>query len=393
MTLSVFLFSALYAGTCVATEEPVDAILAAYDEHAVVALSELHWNEEIHEVLRDVVRDPRFLELGIDVVVEFATAFHQGIIDRYVAGEDVTVDELRSAWRDVAVSPNMTWDAPVYELFFATVREVNLAAEATGKQGRIRILAGDPPLDWAATADRAQLLAFYEDPELERDAHFARVVGQQVLAKGRRALLISGGGHLTRRNLWVEPAPNPSPDTTTVHLLRDHPGSVFVIFTLGSRFLENVDLTERLGQLAAPSVVPLDGHWLGAWPASDFMGVRRYQVEGPGQWPFEGLAFAEVADAALYLGPSLQDSLPAFDHEDPAYRSELNRRRRMLGAPEHTRADDGIEQVWWFVDAGRIDEAVDALERIKSWDLDADATTALGEVIEAVDAARAGIKR
>ena len=290
------------------------------------------------------------------------------MLDRYIAGEDVSIDELSQVWRDTVVSPQMTWDAPVYARFFETVRAVNLAAEKDGSQNTLRVLAGDPPIDWSVIDNRDQLLSIYNDPRLERDVHFARIVELEVLAKDRRALLISGGGHLTRRNLWVSPAPNPSPDTTTVHLLRNHPGSVFVVNTLGGRVLDNVELVSRLAEMPHPSITVLQGHWIGDWPASDFAGVRRYNVEGPGKWPFEGLAFSAVADAALFLGTTFTDSLPQFGYQDEGYRLELNRRRRILGAPERTRVDQGIVEVEDLLDAQSLDVASRAIEEIKSWD-------------------------
>ena len=171
---------------------------------------------------------------------------------------------------------------------------------------------------------------------------------------------------MTRRNLWVSPAPNPSPDTTAVHLLRNHPGSVFVINTLGKRVLDNVEIVSRLAEMPHPSITALQGHWIGDWPASDFAGIRRYNVEGPGRWPFEGLAFSAVADAALFLGTTFTDSLPPFGYQDEGYRLELNRRRRILGAPERTRVDQGIVEVEDLLDAQSLDVAARAIEEIKS---------------------------
>ena len=352
----------------VAQPDAIGSVLAAFETHPIVAITESHWNVEIHEFLRSLASDPRFRKTVDDIVVEFGCASHQGVLDRYIAGEDVSIEELRPVWRDTAVSPQMTWDAPVYARFFETIREVNLAAARDGDEDRLRVLAGDPPIDWSEIDEREQLLALYNDPQLERDVHFSRVVEREVLARGRRALLISGSGHLTRRNLWVPPAPNPSPDTTTVHLLRNHPESVFVIKTLGTRVLEHEQLVARLSGLAIPSITLLKSHWLGDWPASDFAGVRRYNVEGPGKWPFEGLLLSEVADAALFLGTTVTDSLPPFGYQDEAYRGELNRRRGILGAPELTRIDQGIVEVEWRIDAGRFDDAIRAIDEVKSWD-------------------------
>jgi len=274
---------------------------------------------------------------------------------------------LRAVWRDTVVSPQMTWDAPVYERIFRTVRDVNLAAEARDSPRLLRVLAGDPPIDWSTIHNLGQLRAVHQDPTLDRDAHFAAVVEQEVLRKGRRALLVAGSGHLARRNLWTSPAPNPSPDTVTVRLLRIEPDSVHVISTLSSRILEHQDLLARLEGAAVPSLFPLKGHWLGEWPASDFAGVRRYHVQGPGKWPFEGFSFSQVADSALFLGTRFTDSLPPFDYQDEAYREELNRRRRILGAPERTRWVDAIAQVEDLRDAGRLAEAIEAAKTIQTW--------------------------
>ena len=112
----------------------------------------------------------------------------------------------------------------------------------------------------------------------------------------------------------------------------------------------------------------MKSHWLGSWAASDFSGVRRYNVEGPGKWPFEGLPFSAVADSALYLGTEFTDSLPPFDYQDDGYREELNRRRRILGAPERTRVEEAISQAEALIDARKFDEATAAIESIKAWD-------------------------
>jgi hypothetical protein len=347
--------------------DPVEAVLAGFDEHPIVAISESHWNEEVHQVLRAIIQDPRFLARADDIVVEFAGALHQDRLDRYISGEEVSIEELSAVWQDVVVSPQTTWDAPVYARFFETVRNVNLEAGAAGSPHRLRVLAGDPPIDWSKVNSRAELLAIHEDPDLDRDAWFASVVQTEVLAKGRRALLISGGGHLTRHNLWEAPAANPSPDTTTVRLLRARRDSVYVVYTLGSRILDDDELLGRLADLQAPTVIPLGEHWLGTWDAGDFIGVRRYNVEGPGKWACAGRTFSEVADAALYLGTTFTDSLPPLDYQSDAYRTELNRRRRILGAPELSRVDQGVEQVRWFAQAGRIEDAIDGIEQIRSW--------------------------
>src|ERR1017187_5976159 len=97
--------------------------------------------------------------------------------------------QLRQVWRDTTQSPLNTWDSPVYEQFYRTVRAANWALPAA-KQ--MRVLLGDPPIDWSKIRDLSQVGGFGS----QRDNHAASVVKKEVLANGRRALLCYGWGHL-----------------------------------------------------------------------------------------------------------------------------------------------------------------------------------------------------
>src|SRR5262249_21396578 len=88
-------------------------------------------------------------------------------------------------------SPINTWDDPIYAQLLATVREAN----RTG--GHVRVLAGDPPIDWRKVQRVEECLSFLTD----RDSHYASVVETEVLGRGRRGLLLIGGMHLLRKEL------------------------------------------------------------------------------------------------------------------------------------------------------------------------------------------------
>jgi hypothetical protein len=86
--------------------EPVAAILEAFRSHSLVALGEgRHGNEQSHEFRLVLIRDPRFPSLVNDIVVEFGSASHQAVMDRFVRGEQVPEQELRLAWRDTHATP------------------------------------------------------------------------------------------------------------------------------------------------------------------------------------------------------------------------------------------------------------------------------------------------
>src|SRR5438067_1004766 len=128
----------------------VAAIVSALDTYPLVAIGEVHRNDQVHHFIATLVRDPRFLPSGGDVVVEFGNARYQNRIDRYVDGETVDRQSLAQVWRD-AVNI-LVWDAPVYERFFATVREANRTRQ---RANRLRVVPADPPVDWSTIRDRA----------------------------------------------------------------------------------------------------------------------------------------------------------------------------------------------------------------------------------------------
>jgi hypothetical protein len=172
--------------------DPITAILEAFRTHSVVALGEgNHGNEQGFAFRLSLIRDPRFASVVNDIIVESGNALYQDVMDRFVAGDDVPYDSLRRAWQNTTqVTP--VWDRPIYEDFFRAVRAVNAALPP---ERRIRVLLGDPPVDWvkvlAGTQDWGPFIR-------NRDGHAAEVVKREVLAKGRRGLIVYGDAHLFR---------------------------------------------------------------------------------------------------------------------------------------------------------------------------------------------------
>ncbi len=99
------------------------------------------------------------------------------------------VEQVQNAWRDTvgALGPV----SPVYGEFYAAVRAAN---QKLPKQRRLRVLLGDPPVDWSRVRSREDLAPFLPF----RDQFYAAVVRYQALARNRKALLIMGAGHFQR---------------------------------------------------------------------------------------------------------------------------------------------------------------------------------------------------
>ena len=126
------------------TPEPaVPAILAAFDKYEVVGMPEAHGMKDVDDFILSLIRNPAFSEKVNDIEVECGNSLYQPILDRYIAGEDVPFTEVRKVWRNT--TQPMCGTSGFFEQFFPLVRAINQKLPP-GK--RLRVLAGDPPIDW-----------------------------------------------------------------------------------------------------------------------------------------------------------------------------------------------------------------------------------------------------
>ncbi|MDP3737905.1 MAG: EF-hand domain-containing protein [Hyphomonadaceae bacterium] len=191
----------------------IDGILAAFKTRPLVGMSDRHGIAQQQDFYAALVRDPRFAREVGNVVVEFGSASHQGIIDRYVAGEDVPYAELRKVWSDVVGwNPTVTYIGFVN--VFLSVRAANLGLPP---DQRIKVWLGEPPVDWT-TATKADVDAAMK----QRDSYPADLIVENILKKNRKALVIYGGAHLTS-DIPAKPraAPNPGSEAALRKIIAD----------------------------------------------------------------------------------------------------------------------------------------------------------------------------
>lgn len=280
--------------------EPIAAIIEAFRTHDIVTLTDPHGNEQVQAFLLSLVRDPRFPEAANDIVIETASARHQDAVDRFVRGDDVERAVLRKAWEDHTTPNSLGVQA---EELIRAVRTVNASLS---EAGRLRVIAGDPPIDWDNIASQADARRWIE----LRDTYPADLVRRHVLDRGRRALVVYGQGHLQRRHIVANYDMSTWQAQTVVSLLeRDHAARIFNIWTLVDR---NVEIPAGVMSWRVPSLAPLRGTALGA---RDFglysRGLgdgSRFDVRGgqlvpvpKGAW--KTMRMEDQFDALLYLGP------------------------------------------------------------------------------------------
>ncbi|MFL5797592.1 MAG: hypothetical protein ACJ77A_06620 [Actinomycetota bacterium] len=258
---------------------PVDAVRAIVDalrDHAVVALGESHNLANAGEFYESLVRSDALAAAADDVVVEFGNARYQALVDRYVSGRPVAWSRVRRIWQDTTQVG--AWDAPMYARFFTSIRAAN---ERRPPSHRIRVLLGDPPIDWRGVHTRAETQKYLAG----REAFMARVIEHEVIAEGEHAVVIAGLAHLERP---TAPAPQ---QNVTQRLDSSDPGSTYVVAVhLG---FPREEWEQRLAAWPVPSIAAIRGTWIGNLPKG------------------EGHA-RDALDAVLYLGPpdSLRLSIP-----------------------------------------------------------------------------------
>ncbi|MEU6721227.1 hypothetical protein ABZ897_58090 [Nonomuraea sp. NPDC046802] len=284
------------------THPLADAVLAAFRSHRIVAIGEVHGQQEHHDALQTLLLDPRLPAVVDDIVVEFGNALYQPTMDRFVAGPAVEDRDLRQVWRNTTQSPVATWDAPMYEQFFRTVRAVNWAL-ADGE--KIRVLLGDPPIDWTKVNARDDI----DSPD--RDGHLVSVLKREVLDKGRRALVCYGSLHLMH-------APPGEQGGSGIARLERLTGTRTYVILAGAH--------PRLASHPRRAVIPAQGTWLQDADTGEFNYL-------PGEC---GVPFGVIADALLYLGQVKEQTQSLWNpaiYLDPAYWTELQRRKTIKGSP------------------------------------------------------------
>jgi hypothetical protein len=297
-----------------------DTVLEAFQTHRLVGLGEAHNLQNHHDALTLLLTDLRLPGAVNDIVVEFGNALYQDTIDRFISGQPVDNADLRLVWRNTTQSPLATWDEPVYEQFFRTVRAVN-APLPPSKQ--IHVLLGDPPLDWPRITSFEQLRAIAGP---QRDTHAASVVETQVLSNGHRALLCYGTGHLTHGG-------------SLAGLIERRTGQrPYLIADFVPLAGDPGGLARKFSRYSRDTVIPTAGTWLGSVDAGLFSPDFQPGPNGaPQANPECGVRLGSHIDAALYLGQAADLTSSWWNPAiflDPLYWHELQRRNALQRGPD-----------------------------------------------------------
>jgi hypothetical protein len=311
--------------------EAIPAILEAFRTHRIVSYPGGHTDgNEGQTQLRELIRDRRFAATVNDIVVEFGSSRYQDLMDRYIRGEDVSEPAVRVAWLD-AVQAGTALDNANTAAFFRTVREVN---SALPPERKLRVLLGDPPMDWENVRNKTDFRKWV----IQRDSYPADLVRREVLAHKRRALIVWANGHLMRQEIRTNYDMSTWQAQTIVSLLEAAGTPVFTVRSDG-------DLTRWQADTASwkpMSLTIVRGTTVGAADFSDFDSVSdRYRVQGEEdfvplpreQWVSRRLE--DIVDAILYVGREHTSAPIAPDLcADSAYIKMRLDRIALIGLPQ-----------------------------------------------------------
>src|SRR5215471_812702 len=312
----------------------VKAIVDQFDKSDLVGLGELHGSQADQDLRFHVIHSKALARKVRVIAVEGLNAFYQEDLDRYIRGENVPLEEVQKVWRDstgIFVGPVIL---TIYQQFLSEVRSVNRGLPARLK---FRVIATDPPLDWAKVHSAGDFRSILG----KRSEFGAEVVEREALRKRQKALLVFATAWLTRNKQHMTAnGLAPWTDTIGARLDRDFPGRLYVIAPVRSgEYPDTAKLERLIGMPASPVLLRLHRTTFGSLVANEFITANSAVLLGAKAPPFhfyrDGTTMAEVADAVLYRG-RVADAVvrpePSYA-ADKAYAAELKRRAGFAPAP------------------------------------------------------------
>lgn len=305
-------------------------VIDALRAHQLVAITDPHGNAGMRDFLRSLLTDSRFPDVVNDIVLEIGNARYQALVDDYVNGGAVDEYALAEAWLNTTVPNQIAADVE----WFRQVRRINAHRPAAR---RLRLLLGDPPIDWATVKTRADHFTWLS----QRDSFPAALVQTQVLARQRKALIVYGHLHFQRRNVQSNFDMGDWRAETMVSLIeRAGPTRVFTIWHLDEEVLTG--LWPGASAWAVPAMVTVAGTRLGALDAGGLtpralrVGIADGRMAPLPKERYARLPIDQQLDAVLFLGPESRAAIePSAEVcRRPGFLEERLRRIALTGIPK-----------------------------------------------------------
>jgi hypothetical protein len=205
------------------------------------------------------------------------------------------------------------------------------------------VLLGAPPIDVTKVRSAADpaFRRWWQDPI---DAYYTALVEREVLRKGRRALLLAGGGHLLRGIYADRGVVN-----AATQLMQRHPGALFVVDTIAVR-----PSRPQVTGFDDATAARLHSTFTG-WPRPAIADLRGTWLAAVQSWSDRAISttsarYGAQADAILFLGPgevlTASQTWPEI-FETGTYRAQLQRLNPIVSQIDGTHEDLIAESLHW----------------------------------------------
>jgi hypothetical protein len=307
----------------------LEGVISALRANQLVAISDPHGSATGQMFIRQLIADQRFAELVDDIVVEIGNARYQTLVDDYVNGTANDEAAMAEAWMNTTVANQISGDVE----WFRLVRQINRKRPA----GRpMRILLGDPPIDWTNVQTREDHFKWLA----QRDSFPAALIQTEVVAKERRALIVYGHLHYQRRQMSSNFFMDDWRAQTIVSLIeRAGPARVFTVWTLDD---ELTGAFPDARSWSRPAFAAVRGTALGGIDIARLFPNRpRMQFVDGAMKPLEKSAWAPLPveqqlDAVIYFGTGAEDQRLQPSNAPcsrPGFLEERLRRITLTGIP------------------------------------------------------------
>jgi hypothetical protein len=310
-------------------EPAIDGVINALRAHQLVAITDPHGSAGMRDFLRRLLADSRFPDVVNDIVLEIGNARYQPLVDEYVNGGAVSEYALAEAWLNTTVANQISADVE----WFRQIRRINATRHA---DRRLRILLGDPPIDWAKVRTRSDHFTWLA----QRDSYPAALIQTEILGNGRKGLIIYGHLHFQRRNVGSNFEMGDWRAETIVSLIeRAGPTRVFTIWHLEEIL---TSLIPETSSWPVPALARVAGTGLGAMDAGRLtpfpprFRIINGKLEAVPKDQYATLPVAQQLDAVLYLGPASREPIApsAEPCKRPGFLEERLRRIALTGIPK-----------------------------------------------------------
>jgi hypothetical protein len=308
---------------------PLDGVIGALRTNQLVAICDPHGSATMQAFIRQLIGDPRFADLVDDIVLEVGNARYQSLVDDYVNGKASDESALAEAWMNTTVANQISADVE----WFRLVRRINQQRPA---ERRMRILLGDPPIDWTKVQTREQHSKWLA----QRDSFPAALIQTEVIAKERRGLIVYGQLHYQRRQMTTNFFMDDWRTQTIVSLIeRAGPVRVFTVWSFGD---ELTGAFPEVKSWARPAFAAVRGTSLGQMDIARLFPNRpRMQIVDGAMKPLAAdawtpLPIEQQLDAVIYFGTNAEDARLQPSNAvcaRPGFLKERLRRITLVGIP------------------------------------------------------------